>query len=336
MATTEPQAEKKYRVGLIWDDVKSLKIKKDTSVLLAWIMLRRGWQVESIEDRHLCLGEDGLKAWAQTIAMNLESPRAPEHHDEFVLNSGRWVNLKEFDIVLMRKDPPVDTHYLKLTWLLGELDCPPAVFSPPHVLSSYNEKLLAWKFTKPLGIVSNDMTEIKQYASDNSAVIIKPLNAMGGENVYCCHKGDSNIPVILENLLGQHSYLMVQPRLPAIDTMGDCRVLVIHGQPWPRGLTRMPTAGDHRGNMSKGARVQINDLSSAQHAMAQRIGKWLMKHEIPLAGLDFIGDQLTEVNITSPTGVRELENLGEKGIGEAIVTSIADLTKKNLCIDSAQ
>ncbi len=309
----------------ICDAVDTLKIAKDTSIGLMHALLSRNWSVYVVSPAELFLDGNRLRGNVCKVSMDVAGSDAPVRHSQIELQSAPDRELDSFDMALMRVDPPVDARYLKLTWLLDFLDRQVPVFNPPQALRALNEKLSTLHFPESAtSVVSGDRRRLLDFAREYKTIIIKPLNAMGGKNVYKFSNSDSNLPVLLEDLLEREDALIAQAYQHAIETEGDKRVLVIAGEPLESALARRPAVGDHRGNLAASAEGTLSQLNAKELALARRVGEWLRERRIPFAGLDLIGGCLTEINITSPTCVREMENLGISGISDRIISAFID------------
>jgi glutathione synthase len=220
-----------------------------------------------------------------------------------------WRDLADFDAVLMRKDPPFDQGYLNATWLLEMAERQGAkVFNRPQALRDWNEKLAIARFPDFIAptLVSNDAGIIRSFLAQQGDIVVKPLNAMGGAGVFRLRPGDPNLGAILETATRHGTEtIMAQRFLPEIAD-GDKRVLVIDGEPVPHALARIPAEGETRGNLAAGGTGVARPLTDRDREIAQALGPTLKAAGILLAGLDVIGDCLTEVNVTSPTCFQEI------------------------------
>jgi glutathione synthase len=217
--------------------------------------------------------------------------------------------LKDFDAVLMRTDPPVDTNYLLATQLLGIAEANGArVLNRPACLRDFNEKLAILNFPQFIAptLVTADAAEIGHFLAEHGDIIVKPLTEMGGSGIFRLTLADPNRNAILETLT-QHGYraIMAQRYLPEI-LDGDKRILLIDGEVVPWALARIPRAGETRGNLAAGGTARAQALSGRDCDIAETIAPWARANGIFLAGLDVIGDCLTEINVTSPTGFQEI------------------------------
>ena len=279
----------------------SLKPYKDSSLELIRAALERNHSVSVVEANGLSLNEGQVVAHCQLV-----------HGKPMALNELVQITpLAEFDCVWMRLDPPVDGHYLNITHLLSLAQQQGVrVVNSPQALRDFNEKLAIFNFPEWIAptCVSAQFSEIRAFIRDQKTVILKPLDGMGGAQIYKVEPNDPNLSVILEALTEQEQrVIMAQRYLPEIQE-GDKRVLMVQGKPLPWCLARYPKGGETRGNLAAGGRGVAQELLQADRAIAESVGPWLVEQGIVLAGLDIIGHYLTEINITSPTCFREIRD----------------------------
>ncbi|MDP1533152.1 MAG: glutathione synthase [Thiobacillus sp.] len=284
------------------DPLASLKPYKDSSVAMMRAAVARGHAVFATEARQLKV-EDGI---AHAVCATLD-----------VRADNDWVRvaytdacvLKDFDAVVMRTDPPVDTNYLLATHLLGIAEANGArVLNRPACLRDFNEKLAILNFPQFVTptLVSAGATDIGAFLAEHGDIIVKPLTEMGGSGIFRLTLADPNRNAILETLTRRgRRAIMAQRYLPAI-CEGDKRILLIDGEVVPWALARIPQAGETRGNLAAGGTARAQPLSTRDHEIAETIAPWAKANGIFLAGLDVIGDCLTEINVTSPTGFQEI------------------------------
>lgn len=290
------------RIVFILDPLEQLKHYKDTSLAIMREAAQRGYEV-------LVAFQHGLFLRNQMVRIRVHGFRFSEGHAWYALDEDREASPAEFDAVIMRKDPPFDNEYLYSTYLL-ELAAEQGalVLNNPAAIRGWNEKLSIARFPQftPEFIVTSDSSLIREFLVEHGDIVVKPLDGMGGSEVYRLHAEDHNISVILENMtrFGQRT-IMSQRYLPAIK-QGDKRIIVIDGVPLPYALARIPKTGETRGNLAAGGTGKAQPLSSRDSEIASTVGKVLKEHGIFLAGLDVIGDHLTEINVTSPTGMVEI------------------------------
>jgi len=235
--------------------------------------------------------------------------------------------LGDFDVILMRKDPPFDMQYIVATYVLERAeDRGAVVVNRPRSLRDANEKaFVAWfPDCVPPTLISRSLEEMRAFIAEHQQVVVKPLDLMAGQSVFVTAADDGNHNVILETVShGGARYTMVQRYLPEIVDSGDKRITLIDGEPVPMALVRMPPPGDHRGNLSTGATAEVRPLTERDRWICQQVGPVLRDKGLLFTGIDVIGDFMTELNVTSPTGIRELERGSGIRIAEQIFDAIA-------------
>ncbi len=290
----------------IADPLTSFKIEKDTTFAMMREAQRRGHQVAACEPQDV-LWQRGEKVSAHVCHIRLTGD--PAHWFEVEQTQG--VALKDFDAVLMRKDPPFDSEYFYATHLLEQAEREGAsVFNQPRALRDHPEKLAIMEFPQFIGptLVTRDEADIKRFHAEHGDIILKPLDGMGGMGIFRVGADGLNLGSITETL-NRHGAqsLMVQKFLPEI-VKGDKRVLVIDGQPVPFSLARIPQGSEVRGNLAAGGKGVAQPLSSRDREIAEALGPVLAARGLLLVGLDIIGDCLTEINVTSPTCFQEISD----------------------------
>jgi len=284
------------------DPLASLKPYKDSSVAMMRAAVARGHAVYAAEARRLQVDDGVTRAACDALDVRTD--------DDWVRVSRTdvWA-LKDFDAVLMRSDPPVDIDYLLATQLLSIAEANGArVLNRPAALRDFNEKLAILNFPAFVAptLITADATEIGRFLAAHGDIIVKPLTEMGGSGIFRLTLSDPNRNAILETLTrhGRRA-IMAQRYLPAISA-GDKRILLIDGEIVPWALARIPLAGETRGNLAAGGTARAQPLSARDREIAEAIAPWARDRGIFLAGLDVIGDCLTEINVTSPTGFQEI------------------------------
>ncbi|MCE9889944.1 glutathione synthase [Kluyvera intermedia] len=292
------------KLGIVMDPIASINIKKDTSFAMLLEAQRRGYELHYMEMNDLYL-ENGV-SHARTRLLSVE-----QNYDKwYEFGSEQDIKLADLDVVLMRKDPPFDTEFIYATYILERAEEQGTlIVNKPQSLRDCNEKLFTAWFSDltPETLVTRNKAQLKAFWEKHGDIIMKPLDGMGGASIFRVKEGDPNIGVIAETLteLGSR-YCMAQNYLPAIKD-GDKRVLVIDGEPVPYCLARIPQGGETRGNLAAGGRGEPRPLSESDWAIARKVGPTLKAKGLIFVGLDIIGDRLTEINVTSPTCVREIE-----------------------------
>ena len=285
----------------ILDPLDKLKSYKDTSLAIMREAAARGHTLYVCEQHDVMLRFDVIKFVVKRFTFSQDG--------SYQIDQPSEVLAKLFDAILMRKDPPFDNEYLYSTYLLELAASQGArVINNPTAVRSWNEKLSIAKFPQfaPQFLVTSNSDLIRDFLSDHQDIIIKPLDGMGGSGIFRLTKTDPNIGVILETAtqFGRQT-IMAQRYLPAI-LQGDKRIIIINGKPLPYALARIPKAGETRGNLAAGGTGVAQPLTSRDLEIATTVGKTLKTEGLFLVGLDVIGEHLTEINVTSPTGMVEI------------------------------
>jgi len=307
------------RVLFVCDALNGFATYKDTTFAMMRECQKRGIEIHSADLTELRASADhagsGLAVFSHHIRID-----NPEHQPWWIENDASWKPATVFDVIVMRKDPPFDQDYFVATQLLeiAERQGVPVVNSP-QALRNHGEKMAALEFPEftPPTLISSNIKSIKEFAIHHQKIVIKPLDAMGGTGVFVLDATDPNLPSAIEVLTqsGLRS-IVAQRYLPAI-TEGDKRVIVINGKPIDYVLARIPPAGQSRGNLAAGGKGVVIPLSQNDREIALAVGGKLAPRGLQLIGLDIIGDRLTEINVTSPTGFQEITT--QSGIDVAAI-----------------
>lgn len=285
------------------DPIKSINIKKDSTFEMIWQAQELGWQVDYFEMDSLSIDNGIALGEARTLKVHQNS----EHW--FDLEEPRNIELGSLDAILMRKDPPFDMEFVYSTYILELAEKQGAlVVNSPSALRDCNEKAYCAWFPKvcPETLITRRAEQFKEFLTTHGDIIVKPLDGMGGTSIFRIQEGSANISVIIETLTNYgNEYAMAQRYLPEI-VDGDKRILMVDGEPVPYVLARIPAKGETRGNLAAGGRGVAQPLSDSDRAIAETVGPELRKRNILFAGLDVIGDRLTEINVTSPTCIKEI------------------------------
>lgn len=292
------------RLGVLMDPIGSINIKKDSTFAMLLAARARHWEILYFEQADLFL-RDG-RPWARMRGLEVRD----DPDDWFDLAPPQTRPLEELDILLMRKDPPVDLEYFATTYLLELAETAGVlVVNRPASLRDVNEKLYTAWFPQCCvpTLVSRDPVRLREFIVEQQDTILKPLYSMGGSSIFRVRRDDPNTSVILESLtdLGRTS-VMAQRFIPEIRA-GDKRILLIDGEPVPYALARIPAAGETRGNLAVGGRGVGVQLTDRDRWICAQVAPALRDKGLYFVGLDVIGDYLTEVNVTSPTCIRELD-----------------------------
>ncbi|WP_438864500.1 glutathione synthase [Neptunicella sp.] len=292
------------KLGIVMDPIQSINIKKDTSFAMLLEAQQRGYQIQYMEMGDLYL--DNGKPMATMRELSVQSDA--EHW--FDLGQPCQQSLAELDVILMRKDPPVDNEFIYATQMFELAEqAGTLVVNKAQSLRDCNEKLFTSWFPQfiPPTLVTRNSALIREFHQQHQDIICKPLDGMGGSSIFRVKEDGNNLGVIIETLteLGQR-YAMFQRFVPEIKD-GDKRVLVVDGEVIPYALARLPTKGENRGNLAAGGSGRPQPISESDRKIAEAIGPTLVEKGLLFVGLDIIGDRLTEINVTSPTCVREIE-----------------------------
>jgi len=311
------------KVGMVMDPIEAITPYKDSSLAMLLEAERRGAEIHYFQQQDLKIVGGTAFGRSHTLRVRDDDERW------FELGDSNEVELGELDVILMRKDPPFDMEYVYTTYILDRAqEAGALVVNDPQALRNMNEKAYTAWFPEctPLTLITRSMSEMKAFLADNERVVVKPLDGMGGRSIFVVHRSDNNANVIFETLTdhGQR-FAMAQVFIPQISA-GDKRILLINGEAVPHALARIPPDDDYRGNLVMGAKGVGQDLSDADRAICDQVGPVLRDNGVLFAGIDVIGDYLTEVNVTSPTGIRELDkrfNLNIAGqLFDAIVAQL--------------
>jgi glutathione synthase len=286
------------------DPISAINIKKDSSFAMLEQAQSRGYQLHYMEMADLYLLAGQARARTRLLTVRNDS------NSWYSFGTEQDIALGELDVILMRKDPPFDTEFVYATYILERAeDAGCLIVNKPQSLRDANEKLFTAWFAEhtPTTLVSRDAARLKAFYQSEGDVILKPLDGMGGASIFRLKPQDPNVSVIIETLTAHGTqYAMAQRYIPAI-VDGDKRVLVVNGEPVPYCLARIPASGETRGNLAAGGRGEARPLSDADWAIARAVGPALKAKGLIFVGLDIIGDRLTEINVTSPTCIREIE-----------------------------
>jgi len=293
------------KLGIVMDPIQSINYKKDTSLAMLLAAQARGWKIHYMLQTDLYM-ESGI---SKAVTRELTVKEDPQ--DWYAFGATVDMPLAELDVILMRKDPPFDNHYIYSTYLLEEAKKEGTlVVNDPQSLRDCNEKLFAAQFPQccPPFLVTCSASKLKQFHRENQDVIFKPLDGMGGTAIFRLREGDPNVSVIIEVITnGGTNQIMAQKFIPEI-VKGDKRILLIDGEPVPYALARVPAVGETRGNLAAGGSGIAQELSARDRWICEQVGPVVKKKGLIFVGLDVIGDYLTEINVTSPTCVRELNS----------------------------
>jgi glutathione synthase len=307
------------RLAFVVDPLEDLKAYKDSSIAMMRVAAGRGHEVHALEARSMSADKASVHASVKRLEL------ADDDEDWYQVRAEEVVRLADFDYVLMRKDQPFDQEYYYATLLLERAEAEGThVVNSPRALRDWNEKLAILRFPQftPETLVTSEMPNVHAFIDSHGDVILKKLDGMGGTMIFRVSAADPNRNVIVEAItdLGRRT-VMAQRYVPEI-SKGDKRVLVVDGEPFPYCLARIPKAGETRGNLAAGGRGVAQPLSERDREIGATVGAELVKAGIVFAGLDVIGDYLTEVNVTSPTCIVEIEDQTGENAAEAFMDAL--------------
>ncbi|MDV3237985.1 MAG: glutathione synthase [Gammaproteobacteria bacterium] len=294
------------RLAMLMDPIGSINIKKDSSFAMLLAAQRRGWELLYLEQSDLFLRDGRVYAHLRRLRVQ-DDPKG-----WYELEGAHTEPLERVDILLMRKDPPFDMEYIYTTHLLDRAEAQGVlVANRPASLRDCNEKLYTAWFPECCAptLVTRSDAQLREFLAEHGDIVMKPLHGMGGASIFRIRADDPNTGVILETLTDHgRRFAMAQRFIPEISA-GDKRILMINGEPVPYALARIPKEGESRGNLAAGGRGEGVELSARDRWICARVGPALREKGLYFVGLDVIGDYLTEINVTSPTCIRELDAL---------------------------
>jgi glutathione synthase len=302
------------------DPIADIKYAKDSTLAMLWAAAADGFDLLYLELGDLWLRDGVACGRARPLKVFKDESRW------FELGEPSTMRLGDIDVILMRKDPPFDTEYIYSTYILERAEDQGAlVVNRPRGLRDMNEKVYTAWFPQCCAptLITRDMDDMHAFLGEHSKIVCKPLHGMGGRSIFVIEKGDKNANVVFETLTDYGSqFAIVQRYLPEIVTTGDSRVLLIDGEPMPFALARIPSSIDNRGNLAAGATGVGRPLNERDRFLAAQIGPRLAEQGMLFVGLDVIGDFVTEINVTSPTGIRELDKQFGIDIASALIAAI--------------
>jgi len=310
---------KQIILAVLMDDISSIKPIKDSSFAMMLEAQRRGWEIYTFDSPDMFYASGAVFADARkTLVKDSE-------HDWYECKDPEVLALSATDVVFMRKDPPFDMDYIYATYLLEQLENSGVlIVNKPSSLRDANEKLFALNFPGciPETLVSSNIVKLSKFISEINTAVVKPLDGMGGTDIFKLKKGDKNINEVLLKITNQGSrHIMAQKFLPEIKA-GDKRILLINGKPVDYALARIPAEGNFKGNLAAGAKGVGQPLSERDRYLCNQIAPMLIEKELIFVGLDVIGDYITEINVTSPTCIRELDSQFNLNISSMLLDEV--------------
>ena len=308
------------KLGVVMDPIDSIHFHKDSTLAMLLAAQQRGWSLHYMEQDDLYLEDNRCMGRMSGLTVR------HDEQDWFSLSGRAARPLADLDVILMRKDPPVDLEYLYTGFMLerAEVDGVLVVNRPSAVRNASEKLYTAWfsQCCAPMR-ASRDKQLLEEFLREHGDIVVKPLNGMGGASVFRIRHDDPNLHVILETITDNgRQTAMAQRYIPEISE-GDKRILLIDGEPFPYALARIPAAGETRGNLAAGATGKGVELNERDRWICAQVGPALREQGLLFVGLDVIGDYLTEINVTSPTCIRELDKLYNADIAGQLMDTIA-------------
>jgi glutathione synthase len=311
----------RLRIGVVMDPIADITPAKDSTLAMLLEAQSRGHELAYFEQADLRIVDGVALGDARAVKVRDDS------RDWFELGDPVEIELGELDVILMRKDPPFDTEYIYTTYILERAElCGTTIVNRPASLRDINEKAFTAWFPQccPPTLITRSIPKMREFMREQDKIVVKPMHGMGGRSIFVIDARDNNANVIFETLTDYNSrYAIAQKYIPQISD-GDKRILLVDGMPARYSLARVPPAGEHRGNLVAGAQADLRELTDRDRWICSEVGPTLAERGVIFAGLDVIGDYLTEVNVTSPTGIREIHKLGEVNVAVALMESLED------------
>jgi len=308
-------------LAILMDDIASISQKKDSSFAMMLEAQSRDWEIFTFDSVDMCHIKGRVFANARKTMVT------DSENDWYSCKKQELISLSNVDVIFMRKDPPFDMDYIYATYLLEQAEIGGVmVVNKPSSLRDANEKLFALNFSGciPKTLVSSNIEQLITFINDNEEAIVKPLDGMGGKDIYKLKTGDENINEVLLRITNQgRRYIMAQEFLKEIKD-GDKRILLINGVPIDFALARLPAEGSFKGNLAAGAKGVGQPLTERDRYLCEKIAPMLIEKELIFVGLDVIGDYITEINVTSPTGIRELDKQFDLNISAQLLDVIEE------------
>ncbi|MDF2867009.1 MAG: glutathione synthetase [Gammaproteobacteria bacterium] len=293
------------KLGVIMDPIETIKPYKDSTFALLLEAQSRNWPIFYMEQQDIILRDGRVYGYMQRMYVS------DDNTNWYHFTDGYTQPLSTLDVILLRLDPPINMEYIYTTYLLEMVEATGTlVVNKPQSLRDMNEKLYTTWFPEccPATLVTKDISQLKDFLQEQGDIIIKPLDAMGGRGIFRLQLGDSNVNAILEMLTQYGEHTIMAQRYIAEISKGDKRIILINGEPIPYALLRIPAVGETRANLAAGGHAIGIELDERDYWICEQVGPLLRDKGIMLAGLDVIGEYLTEINVTSPTGIRQLDS----------------------------
>jgi glutathione synthase len=309
-------------LGVVMDPIANINAKKDSTLAMLWEAKKRNWNLHYMELNDLFI-RDG-EAYGNMTALQVFQ----NYERWFSLGTKKTTPLNHLDVILMRKDPPFDTQYIYATYILEMAERQGTlVVNKPQSLRDCNEKIFTLQFPQccPPSLITREGHLLKKFLEEHKQIILKILEGMGGTSVFLLKVGDPNVNVVIEILTQKYTqFIMAQKFVPEIEK-GDKRILIVNGEPIPYGLTRIPASGDIRGNLAAGAKGVGVELTKRDYWICEQLASTLKEKGLIFVGIDVIGDYLTEINVTSPTCIREIDAAYGINIAEKLFNALEEI-----------
>lgn len=313
-------SKRRLRIAIVMDPIEGIKPAKDSTLAMMLAAQRRGHELFYLEQRDLWL-RDGI-AWGRVHPVEVRD----DYENWATLGAEHIEPLANMDVILMRKDPPFDMEYIYTTYILERAEVAGVlVVNKPAGLRDMNEKVFTAWFPQCCAptLITRDMGDMHAFLHEHHHIVCKPLYGMGGRSIFVIKEGDKNANVIFENMTDYgNNFAIVQKYLPEIVETGDSRILIIDGEPAPFALARIPSPTDNRGNLAAGAQGRGRELNERDRWLVSQIGPTLRERGMLFVGIDVIGGYVTEINVTSPTGIRELDKQFQCDIATLLIDAI--------------
>lgn len=312
-----------YKLAMIMDPIESITIEKDTSFAILLAAQQLGWEIHYIKPEDIYMYDNSVHAKTH----RLEVADIKDNHYKILQTD--TIALTHFDYIFIRKDPPFDSQYLYLTYLLEHVEAKGVeIINSPKGIRDNNEKLSALQFPDCCAptLITSSKSQLKDFLVQHQDIICKPLDGMGGKGIFRVKLNDPNVNAIFETVTdNEQALMMAQLFIPEISA-GDKRILIINGKPYPKALARIPADGETRGNLAAGGRAVGADLTDQDYRICEIIGPTLKSNGLLFVGIDVIGPYLTEINVTSPTCVRQINTEFGVDIATELLTQIVKPT----------
>jgi glutathione synthase len=309
-----------FRLGVVMDPIDTIKYAKDSTLAMLLAAQARHFELVYLEQSDLSLRDGVALGRGRSLTVRADA------NDWFTLGESRVERLGQLDAILMRKDPPFDTEYIYSTYILERAEeegC--LVVNRPQGLRDMNEKVYTAWFPQCCAptLITRDMKDMEAFLAEHEKVVCKPLDGMGGRSIFVLERHDKNMNVVFETLTDYgRRFAIAQRYIPDIVKTGDSRVLLVDGEPVPYALARIPSENDNRGNLAAGAKGVGRPLNDRDRWLAGQIGPVLAAKGMMFVGLDVIGNYVTEINVTSPTGIRELDKQFGINAGDLLIQAV--------------